>query len=116
MPRVFPSGGGGGVLAAGIDSHITVIQIGVTGGQPVPQSTMKKLLTHLPNMKVVQLYGMTEVVNSLYQVLGKDTIDRVPYGAMEVNLHLEVQVTDEGGAVLPTGWTGEVWYLYLACV
>ena len=87
---------------------LSCLQVAITGGQPVPQIAMSKLLTLLPQMKLCFLYGSTEVSAVVKQKLSKKSIDRLPYARLELMEEVEVKITDDEGRVLPIGSGGEV--------
>ena len=84
------------------------LRFGVTGGQPLPQVTMKSLFSLLLSLGVSLLYASTEMSAATHQLLNSSSIECTPYAWMQLLENAEVKITDEEGRVVPVGTGGEV--------
>ena len=87
---------------------LSCLQVAMTGGEPIPQIAVSKLLTLIPQIKLCLLYASTEVSAVAQQTLSKESIYRLPYPWMELMEDVEVKITDYEGRVVPIGSGGEV--------
>jgi acyl-CoA synthetase (AMP-forming)/AMP-acid ligase II len=78
------------------------------GGAPMPEATIEKLATHLPNLKLANIYGATEsagaaVIMPLEEGLAHpDAVGRrLPC--------VDILIMDDDGREVPRGQSGEVW-------
>ncbi len=80
------------------------------GASPMPEATLNKLLTDLPEVQLTQGYGMTEACSTVTLLLAEDHKPGNPRLRSVGKPAMGVRVTaqDEDGKILPRGEIGEV--------
>ncbi len=90
--------------------RLSSLDLLIYGASPMPSVTLEKILTDLPDVDLIQGYGMTECGSTLTllgpedHVLGGSklrSVGKPVFGAI-------VTIQDEEGNILPTGQIGEV--------
>ena len=79
-----------------------------TGGEPVSQALLKRLLALLPSLNICLYYGATETGISSCQLLQKGNIDSELYGWMKPVPYMEIKIADEESSTMPLDTVGEV--------
>jgi long-chain acyl-CoA synthetase len=82
----------------------------VYGASPMPEATLKRLQSDLPDLKLIQGYGMTEACSTVTLLLAEDHQPGSPRlrSVGKPALGIVVSIQDEDGNVLPRGEVGEV--------
>ncbi len=82
----------------------------VYGASPMPEAVLDQLLRDLPDLELVQGYGMTEACSTLTLLLGRDHQPGSPRlrSVGRPCLGVQVSIQDEEGRALPRGEIGEV--------
>jgi long-chain acyl-CoA synthetase len=82
----------------------------VYGASPMPEATLDRLLSDLPDLHLVQGYGMTEACSTVSILLAEDHVPGSPRlrSVGRPVLGTQVTIQDEEGRVLPRGRIGEV--------
>lgn len=82
----------------------------VYGASPMPEATVVRLQSDLPELELVQGYGMTEASSTLTLLLPEDHEPGSPRlrSVGRPALGVQVSVQDEEGGILPRGQVGEV--------
>jgi acyl-CoA synthetase (AMP-forming)/AMP-acid ligase II len=90
-------------------ARLASLRLVMYGGSPMPLGVLTRLMDALPNIDVVQLYGMTEglPVSCLNGEDHRKGGDRLR-SAGQIPDGVELTIQDEDGNVLPTGVAGEV--------
>ena len=96
-------------LGAGLfDRHdLGSVKLSVTSGAAVPPDLARAYQTKLPNGRVCQLWGMTELQAGLY-TRPADPIELVATSAGRPSPGTEIRIADEHGNPLPVGEEGEL--------
>ncbi|MEQ9641492.1 MAG: class I adenylate-forming enzyme family protein [Alphaproteobacteria bacterium] len=96
-------------LGAGLlDKHdMGSVKLSVTSGAAVPPDLVRAYEPKLPNGRVCQLWGMTELQAGMY-TRPDDPVERVATSAGRPSLGTEVRIADEHGNALPLGEEGEL--------
>jgi long-chain acyl-CoA synthetase len=84
------------------------VQIGAFGGSPVPLSTVTALRERMPQLRLFDLYGLTET-HSPATVLYDHEFRRKPGSVGRPLPCAEARVVDDHGRELPLGEAGELW-------
>jgi len=82
----------------------------VYGASPMPEATLARLQAELPDLQLIQGYGMTEACSTVTLLLNEDHEPGSPRlrSVGKPALGVRVSIQDEGGKVLPRGEIGEV--------
>lgn len=82
----------------------------VYGASPMPEATLSRLLSDLPDLELIQGYGMTEACSTVSLLLAEDHVPGSPRlrSVGRPVLGVRVSIQDETGKVLPPGQIGEV--------
>lgn len=82
----------------------------VYGASPMPAATLDRILQDLPDLDLVQGYGMTEACSTVTLLLPKDHTKGSPYltSVGKASFGTRISVQDEEGKSLPRGEIGEV--------
>jgi len=82
----------------------------VYGASPMPEATLNRLLSDLPDLELIQGYGMTEACSTVSLLLPEDHVPDSPRlrSVGRPALGMRVSIQDEAGNLLPPGQIGEV--------
>jgi len=82
----------------------------IYGASPMPEAILARLQSDLPDLELVQGYGMTEACSTVTLLLPEDHRPGSPYlRSVGRPAHgVQVSIQDETGRVLPRGEVGEV--------
>ncbi len=82
----------------------------VYGASPMPEAVLNKLLTELPDLQLIQGYGMTEACSTVSLLLPEEHVagSKRLRSVGRPALGVQVQIQDDEGHRLPTGEIGEV--------
>ena len=82
----------------------------IYGASPMPSATLERVLTDLPNLSLIQGYGMTESSSTVSLLLPDDHVAGSPRlrSVGRPTLGSRVSIQDDGGKILPRGEIGEV--------
>jgi long-chain acyl-CoA synthetase len=82
----------------------------VYGASPMPEATLSRLQADLPDLRLVQGYGMTEACSTVSLLLPEDHAPGSPRlrSVGRPVMGVQVCIRDEEGRVLPRGEIGEV--------
>lgn len=96
-------------LGAGLlDQHdLSSVKLSITSGAAVPPDLVRAYDPKLPNGRVCQLWGMTELQAGMY-TRPDDAIERVATSAGRPSPGTEIRIADENGNELPLGEEGEL--------
>lgn len=86
---------------------VSSIRVITTGASPCPQSVKERVIGYFGAHCLYEGYGSTEV-GLVTRMLPQDHLAK-PGSCGKVFDHVEVRVTDAGGAPLPRGHAGEIW-------
>jgi long-chain acyl-CoA synthetase len=78
------------------------------GGAPMPEATMARLATLLPDLQLSNAYGATEVTAAI-TLMPLGQTPRRPDSVGKVGPCAEVRVMDAAGREAPRGEAGEIW-------
>jgi long-chain acyl-CoA synthetase len=84
------------------------VEIGAFGGSPVPLSTVAALRQRMPQLRLFDLYGLTET-HSPATVLYDHEFRRKPGSVGRLLPCAEARVVDDDGRDVPPGEAGELW-------
>jgi acyl-CoA synthetase (AMP-forming)/AMP-acid ligase II len=82
----------------------------IYGASPMPEATLARIQRDLPDLQLIQGYGMTESCSTLTLLLPDDHRPGSPHlhSVGRPALGVQVSIRDETGRVLPRGRIGEV--------
>lgn len=82
----------------------------VYGASPMPEAILNQLQKDLPNLNLVQGYGMTEACSTVTLLLPEDHVPGSPRlkSVGKPALGIQVSIQDDDGVELPRGEIGEV--------
>jgi long-chain acyl-CoA synthetase len=82
----------------------------VYGASPMPEATLNRLQSDLPDLELIQGYGMTEACSTVTLLLPEDHQPGSPRSRSvgKPVLGVRVSIQDENGDLLPRGEIGEV--------
>ncbi len=82
----------------------------IYGASPMPEATLARIQSDLPDLKLVQGYGMTEACSTVTLLLPEDHQPGSPHlrSVGKPALGVRVSIQGEGGQLLPQGEIGEV--------
>ncbi len=82
----------------------------IYGASPMPAATLDRVLEELPNLDLVQGYGMTESSSTVSLLLPEDHVKGSPRlkSVGKPTIGCRVSIQDEDGKILPRGEIGEV--------
>jgi long-chain acyl-CoA synthetase len=82
----------------------------VYGASPMPEATLGRLQADLPELQLIQGYGMTEACSTVTLLLGEDHQPGSPRlrSVGKPALGVRISTQDEAGNLLPRGQIGEV--------
>jgi long-chain acyl-CoA synthetase len=83
----------------------------VYGASPMPEAVLARLQRDLPDLELIQGYGMTEACSTLTLLLPEDHRPGSPHlrSVGRPALGVQVSIRDAEGRALPRGEIGEVW-------
>ena len=87
----------------------STLRLAVTGAAVVPVELVERMRNELGFDTVVTAYGMTEASGCATICRREDDAETISTTSGRAFPGMEVQVVDDGGAVLPAGEAGEVW-------
>lgn len=81
------------------------------GASPMPDAILDRLLSELPDLELIQGYGMTECSATLSMLLPEDHVPGSPRlrSVGRPVMGVTISIRDEQGNEVPTGAVGEVW-------
>ena len=96
-------------LGAGLVERMDLasLRLVVLSGAAVPPDLVHAFAPHLPNGRICQLWGMTELQAGLYTRTGDD-VDVAARSAGRPSPGTQVRIADESGRALPPGEEGEL--------
>jgi long-chain acyl-CoA synthetase len=82
----------------------------VYGASPMPEATLARIQADLPDLELVQGYGMTEAASTVSVLLPEDHAPGSPrlHSVGRPALGVRISIQDGAGRVLPRGQIGEV--------
>jgi long-chain acyl-CoA synthetase len=82
----------------------------VYGASPMPEAILARLQTDLPDLQLIQGYGMTEACSTVTLLLNEDHLpgSKRLRSVGKPGLGIRVSIQDDGGEILPRGEIGEV--------
>ncbi len=82
----------------------------IYGASPMPEAILDRIQTDLPQLELIQGYGMTESCSTLTLLLPEDHRPGSPHlrSVGRPALGVQIQIQDEQGQPLPRGQIGEV--------
>jgi fatty-acyl-CoA synthase len=88
---------------------LSSLRTGVMAGSPCPVEVMKRVIDQMGMAEVTICYGMTETSPVSTQTRRDDSLEQRVATVGRVHPHVEIKIVDpEGGAVVPTGASGEL--------
>ncbi len=84
------------------------LRTGIMAGAPCPIEVMKRVIDRMHMSEVTIAYGMTETAPVSFQSHTTDPLDKRVSTVGRIHPHIEVQIVDAGGTVVPVGETGEL--------
>lgn len=78
------------------------------GAAPMPETTVERLRTHLPALRLFHGYGATET-SAIATLLPSDQLATHPDSVGAGQHCIDIRVMDEHGRELPAGSAGELW-------
>lgn len=98
------------------DGHDTSsLRMVLSGGEPVPPSSLEGLKARLPHCDVLQVYGMSEFPTLMLFITGKDAQERTESTGKACSA-ATVRIVDESGQDVPAGTIGEIICRSPACM
>ncbi|MFT5442928.1 MAG: long-chain acyl-CoA synthetase [Myxococcota bacterium] len=90
--------------------RLASMKILVYGASPMPTATLDRILKELPDLKLVQGYGMTEGCSTASLLLPEDHTPGNPHlsSVGKPTMGTRASIQDDDGKVLPRGEIGEV--------
>ncbi|WP_137919724.1 AMP-binding protein [Hydrogenophaga sp. 2FB] len=89
-------------------TDLSSLRTGIMAGSPCPIEVMKRVQSQMNMREVTIAYGMTETSPVSTQSAVDDPVDRRVSTVGRVQPHLEVQIIDTEGRVVPRGLVGEL--------
>ncbi|WP_066272862.1 AMP-binding protein [Hydrogenophaga palleronii] len=89
-------------------TDLSSLRTGIMAGSPCPIEVMKRVQSQMNMREVTIAYGMTETSPVSTQSAVDDPVDRRVSTVGRVQPHLEVQIVDTDGQVVPRGTVGEL--------
>ncbi len=89
-------------------TDLSSLRTGIMAGSPCPIEVMKRVQSQMNMREVTIAYGMTETSPVSTQSAVDDPVDRRVSTVGRVQPHLEVQIVDTEGRVVPRGMVGEL--------
>jgi fatty-acyl-CoA synthase len=87
---------------------LSSLRTGIMAGSPCPVEVMKRVIQDMHMAEVTICYGMTETSPVSTQTAAGDPVEKRVSSVGRVHPHVEVQIVDEGGAVVERGESGEL--------
>src|SRR6185436_11886772 len=81
---------------------------GIMAGAPCPVEIMRRVIDEMHLGEITIAYGMTETSPVSFQSSVHDSIERRVSTVGRIHPHVEVQIVDTSGAVVPRGEPGEL--------
>ncbi|KAA1416943.1 long-chain fatty acid--CoA ligase [Nocardioides humilatus] len=78
------------------------------GGSSIAEGVLRRTMEVLPNVQMIQAYGMTELAPAATLLTHEDHHGRYLRSAGKAAPHTEVEIRDESGIAVPTGTVGEI--------
>lgn len=89
------------------EGRLASLRVAITGGEAVPVHLLEEMDRHLPDLNLIQVYGMSEFP-SLVTLLPRADATRKRGSAGHPNAVSQVRVVDEHDRDLPVGEIGEI--------
>jgi fatty-acyl-CoA synthase len=87
---------------------LSSLRTGIMAGAPCPIEVMKRVVTRMHMSQVTIAYGMTETSPVSFQSSTDDPLERRVSTVGRVHPHLEAQIVDGEGRLVPRGVPGEL--------
>ncbi len=87
---------------------LSSLRTGIMAGSPCPIEVMRRVVSDMHMHEVTIAYGMTETSPVSFQTTQDDPLERRVDSVGRIHPHLEVQLVDEHGRVVPRGIPGEL--------
>jgi fatty-acyl-CoA synthase len=87
---------------------LSSLRTGIMAGSPCPIELMKRVNREMHMSEITIAYGMTETSPVSFQSSIDDPIERRVSTVGRIHPHVEVEIVDQQGTIVPTGTTGEL--------
>lgn len=90
------------------DADLSALRTGIMAGAPCPRVVMDRVMNEMHMRELTVCYGMTETSPVSFQSLVDDSVEKRCTTVGRIHPHLEAQIVDESGTVVPVGEQGEL--------
>ena len=87
---------------------LSSLRTGIMAGSPCPREIMQRVIDRMHMHEITICYGMTETAPVSAQSSTADSLEHRVSTVGRVHPHIEIQIVDETGQVLPRGKLGEL--------